>query len=648
VIDLPIIKKNAIKYGIKPTTKNFGRRIVLCGFDTEFMGTNIFDKENELLTIQISTKNENWISPFDYKKREYVKSGIHNLDLFPNNAFVGAHNLQVDLGAMLGSDIYACLDAETENKKLSRGDTPQKVGGWKFAGSIGGVSGWAIFEKKEKDHIRRLTFTDTGNWFGHIRLESIAKAFVPDAPKMQKPSFLGLRGPKNYFEAEYFKEYALQDSYICYKLMEIIKDFHMFGDVKQSVTPASLSASRYRKNYLEKPLYYGDFSQLHFIWQTYHGGRFEAFNRGTVQNIKVYDINSLYPFSAVNTALPFSTNTFYHTSEIRTNGWYKVAFLFKDRIKYPCLPTLHYVNTISFNDKGAPEMHKVKKLIFPQSGISFCSGHELKLALPYLESYEILDGLSWDLQTEDIDHSIKKYMLDFYERKEEIDAKKIRTERDLIERSYIKLMMNAFIGKLAERRNKGRVKEREIAGKMFYPPFASLILGKARTTIAEALLKSPEVFYCDTDSLAVKGTLPESSMLGALKLEAKGNACFIRGKLYFITDENREMGTPLQEKEKLVKKGKHGFRIAGEKAYTLFINSALPYVDYVKFPFVTTIKQSRREHAFFNKFTEKKFRIGLTEDGKRLYEQNLQSPRELLENCSPSVPIQIPVKCLGI
>lgn len=631
--DLPQISEYLRSYGIKPEERGYNNRYTLIGLDTETIGNNDINVENDIYSMQM-VKNSLQEEYFYLVSKEDV--GIKMLDatsetdnfLFNRYSFITAHNLEFDLGALLGKDFLKLINYHKykENDiKVSHGNVHFK--GWDVKFTLG-QSPFFMFRKKGT----RLIFTDSRNWFKGS-LDSIGKTFFNIAKK-DKPSYLGQRAPSTDAEFKSFKEYAMQDARIQFLITKKIASLHENENVAMTITPASFSSKIFKKNFLTNRLFLErDESKLKLIWSTYHGARFESIGRGFFEDYNMYDVNSLYPYAMKMSPLNFSntpmSNLTLNDIERGAMGFCRVEFKYRSPVAYPCLPV------------------REEKLVFPYSGVSYCTSHELLNALNDIDIISF-SAVGWYPAHEDINHPLSKYIDYVYNEKQLIahqikDLEKENNDynyeeimRLQIEYLKSKLKMNSLYGKFAQRNpvyDASSDKNISLAGAMFKPDFASLITGYSRKVIHDYMTKYGTI-YCDTDSIISKADIEDTFDLGGLKKEHENiDFMIIRSKLYFGLN-------PAHDTVK--KAAKHGFRISKQDAFDLLRKYDSKEVEYETTRMTKAMESQRSTkvtHSLPRKWVTDNFVISLAEDGKRVFDKNLMTSKQLFENSTLSMPL---------
>jgi len=631
--DLPQISEYLREYGIKPEERGYNDRYTLIGLDTETIGNSDINIENDIYSMQLvkNSLNEEY---FYLVSNDDV--GIKMLDatsetdnfLFNRYSFITAHNLEFDLGALLGKDFLKLINYHKYKDnaiQVNHGNVRYK--GWDVKFALG-QSPFFMFRKKGA----RIIFTDSRNWFKGS-LDSIGKTFFNIAKK-DKPSYLGVRAPQNDNEFKEFKEYAMQDARIQFLITKKIAGLHQAEDVAMTITPASFSSKIFKKNFLTNRLFLErSDSKLKMIWSTYHGARFESIGRGLFEKYNMYDVNSLYPYAMKESPLNFSNTPMVNISlddvERGVVGFCRVEFKYLRAVPYPCLPV------------------REEKLVFPYSGISYCTTHELKNALNDIEIISF-SGCGWYPQEQDIDHPLGHYVDYMYDEKQLIAHQIKELEKENNDYNYeeilrlqidyhkAKLKMNSLYGKFAQRNpiyDPKTEKNIDLAGAMFKPDFASLITGYSRKVIHDYMVKYGTI-YCDTDSIISKANIDDTFDLGGLKKEYEDiDFMIIRSKLYFGLDPEHTV---------VKKAAKHGFRISKQSAFDLLRKYDAPHVEYESLRMtkcMESLRSSKFSHSRPRKWVTDNFVITLAEDGKRVFDKTLVTSKQLFEDSTLSMPL---------
>lgn len=636
---MPKIKYFQRRFGVGGLKSNYNEdSLILCGMDTETIGTNNpHEKHNDLFSVQI-VKGDVKNAYIEYPKVQGVeildmkhstpiidvKSGEKkDAFLFPRRSYISCHNLMFDMGAILGDDFV-----KIANKEGFAKDKTFK--GWDVMLNEKG-SCYAEFKKKNT----HLVFVDSMAFFSGT-LDSVAKSFFPNIRKLEKPYYLGMRPPEPS-EEECFEKYAMEDAKIQFLLTKKIAEIHKQADIPLSITPASMSIKIFLTHYLPRDrriMLDRDYSHLVFSQKSYAGARFEAIGRGKFYRINYYDINSSYPYSAIKTSLPYSNRPM----KVIPMDYYEKGYCGVAKVEFeapeteicPILPV------------------RSDKLVFPRTGISFCTSHELVEAIKRGYRIKPHKCIGWFPDEIDINHPLGKYLGDTYKEKQEIDTilKKGNVTEDekyelLVKRQRLKLILNATIGKF-DQKNTNKITKEITAGKMFNPIHASLILGYSRFYLNKIVYDNKiNPLYFDTDSILTPDTLPISLDLGGLKLE-EGNVdiMIIRSKNYFVIGDDG----------RIKKCATHSLKITTDKNNTnrIYVDDFMKKMEdslhfssiEYKARHMTKPMEAYKRHLSPRTFIEELRQYTVEEDGKRIYDKRLVTIRDLMYDSTLSVPLE--------
>lgn len=144
-----------------------------------------------------------------------------------------------------------------------------------------------------------IRFIDTLNY----SLNSVeALGELLKIPKMYKPKFLG-KIPRNTKEWKYLKDYNSMDCRISKEFIEMLQKLCNELGCDLKITIGSTAVNLWQRKYLPCDIHKEFIDCKDFIYESYYGGRVEAYCRGMYnqrpqdKKYKLYDINSSYPFS---------------------------------------------------------------------------------------------------------------------------------------------------------------------------------------------------------------------------------------------------------------------------------------------------------------------------------------------------------------
>ena len=325
----------------------------------------------------------------------------------------------------------------------------------------------------------------------------------------------------------------------CISLYQCLQkwELHLMEDynvrLKESMTIAQMAMRIFRINYLNQSIPTYQASEVD-ISKSYVGGRCEIFTRYG-ENLKYYDINSLYPYVMHENPIPVGVPIHTHDFTLKDFGvCYAIVQAPKD-MKYPLLPH----KTVDAN--------KNPKLVFPRYkfGAWFCTP-ELVKAKELGYTVETRDGYIFTKEK-----IFKEYVDTLYKVKQ--------NGKDAIEITTSKYFLNSIYGKFGQKREKEQmvifpkdaigyepidffgdieIYSRKVISKSMHilPAIASFITCYARlhlySFIEHIEKQGGNVYYCDTDSVVCDIELDCDPMaLGAMKDELKGET-IIKG--YFL------------------------------------------------------------------------------------------------------------------
>ncbi len=416
-----------------------------------------------------------------------------------------------------------------------------------------------VFDKQNS-----VFFTDTLN-FIPASVKVLGENFVsPPITKLNKPRFIevfidfekntmsALKNVSLNDRAEYYKpfkdkvyalseqewkdieEYNTTDAQISYLAMENYRKFFKEEiGVRLSFTTPSV-AFRIMKSKKLTPV---STSQAELGSQAYRGGRVEAFVYGHVDLVRVYDVNSLYPYAMTKT---------YPTGEVHPG-----VDISKDGISYATVfvpSSMH----IPFQGVYSPTH---ERFLFP---VGKFSGFFTNLELRFL------DELGIQFYTHDKVDLKELFGIEgeidggyYYESKDVVFKNKIekfynlrKKYRDELKNegysNFIKLIMNSSYGKLGLKSRISRVYDKDFIERLIprskYVTYASYVTAWGRLTLfnyIQMAQDSGEVFYVDTDSVHTDAELEDSKELGKLKLEFEGEGWYLGPKFYMLKNSKK-------------------------------------------------------------------------------------------------------------
>lgn len=554
------------------------------GFDIETYG----EKNDFLMGSIVGDFN---VNKTFWDNEKFINYILDNATLF-RNGFIYATNLQFDILSLLkGTKYLKFMKPLIKNSSF-------------------------IHASIETGNRNRINFADTFNYC-RISVERMGKLIGIE--KLDRPDFLG-RIPKNNNERLYLEEYNLRDSLISYRFMKMLQENFNRMNAELKLTSASTSMDLYRRNYQKREFFQPLKHELLYLYNGYYGGRTEAVKRGHVKNLRIYDVNSLYP-SVMCREYPVPTR-FKYVKYLRPNaineneGVARCKLIMSDNIYMPYLP-----------------VRIERKLIFPVGVIE-----------GYYTFFEIREALKLGYRLEKVYDAViyfeKGYPFTDYVRKLYALRKKYRKKGDF-RQVIIKLFLNSLYGKFAQKitakeeiMHESRI-TKEILDKFDFdwigewfiikkeynsiPCFVNPIFSIYTTAYArDALYKFMQkvgfdnCYYHDTDSIFTSKYIETSDKLGDMKLEGKiKEGIIVKPKMY-LTDE------------KVKCKGVHN--IDGEVFQNILKTNKVSFKRFTKF------KESLRRKLSFNQIIDIEKVLNL-EDDKRLWREKFN--RFTLQDSEP-------------
>jgi len=388
------------------------------------------------------------------------------------------------------------------------------------------------------DHDRTLQFWDTLNLAPGFSVEKLGK--VAGLPKMPTPAAIG-RWPGTTQEREELKAYNVRDSRVTFEAAKFfIKEYTALGATMKFTLP-SCAMSLWRNKYLDRSYWQPGIEQMTALFKGYYGGRTEAFARGRIKNMYLYDVNSLYPHVMRSYPYP-DMNTLRDT---RKND--DEPILYQEGMADVTI-------TIEGGEKGYPPLayRLPDKLIFPTGTMrGWWTHEEIRGALDMHGARLIKVHRS--IYARETCEPFTSYVDDLYALR--LSYQQQHDAREIV----VKLLMNSLYGKFGqkfmERENMElesnftldqlqklpwfqrvgdyiRIKRDCRPSAFCNPLWAAHITAYARKELRQHLLNH-NALYCDTDSVVSRRRMSGSSGLGKLKLEMViDEGIIVRPKFY--------------------------------------------------------------------------------------------------------------------
>lgn len=393
-------------------------------------------------------------------------------------------------------------------------------------------------------------------------LQSLTESFVPEKSKGdfdfdEIEKWTDMEGEKRNELLRYLKR-------DCVSLFEVLQRFTNIlmeltdGNCPPQLTVGSTAMTAYRAHFmsdnLEIPNCYEPDAEVDpetCFRKSYFGGRTEVYKKYG-QNLKHYDVNSLYPYCYTKKPIPIgkvsNTGRNFPLEDTDIGGVVKI----RGYVPPECcntIPVLPY--------RFTPEESQAEKVIFPTGKIEgWYTAKEVRYALEVgaIENIEIVDSYA-----SEYGYPFKEYGENLYELKNSIDKSEKPGKYKIV-----KFLLNSFYGKFGMERfhksvkigpvtkefqeekeminpelaNRGvMLEEEESFAPYILPRVASSITAQARIEMHKWFMKvyqkGGEVWYCDTDSIVTNIDLPEGEKLGEMDLEGElDEGIFLAPKVY--------------------------------------------------------------------------------------------------------------------
>ena len=367
-------------------------------------------------------------------------------------------------------------------------------------------------------------------------------------------------------------EYLESDCRGLYEVLDKYNHWPLIEFAGGAYTMAS-QAMKVLRTFLEEPLNSCPDRIDAFVRKGYFGGRTEIFRplfNDSKQSLKVFDVNSLYPFVMRTFEMPgtFKSMTSYYDAS--SFGFWDCEVDIPE-MYIPPLPAVVEVDTKikKTKSKKAKKKRKKDEFHFKQTKkLIFATGKKIRgtWATCELEYAKTLGVKIVKVYKGATFHSagfiFREYIDTLYKMRLEAKA-----EKNGVSDLLCKLLMNSCYGRMALRKESETLsifsgdegndfkthsefkmgdnwvrimKKKEELDKSFSNvAISAWVTAQARIHLHKILMKCKDtVYYCDTDSIFTSETLPTGKELGALKEEYRCKAaCFLLPKTYAMTAE---------------------------------------------------------------------------------------------------------------
>ncbi len=490
--------------GVKPNHRHF-KEIPLFGADTETV-------KGEPYTFQLYGQN---VSTIQYVNRANVLNKFCDyIYAHLPSGIIYFHNLEFDLPVLFFPFLSAFKDSTFVLYDKKQGFS---------ADILFGKVNYCKLGLREKQY----ELVDTFSFF-KTSLAKLAQKF--DLPgKVKKPRGLGSRKFTGK-ERKAFEVYAMRDAEVTYGVGKKIREFHAKYDVINTMSAPQLSARIFRHKFIPEgsSIPACDYEVDVAAVLSFHGGKNGLYaDPGIYEGVRVYDINSAYPYAF--TQLPnFLDSSFRYTRKYEGPGIYCVSGVSQNK-PYNVIRNHNFEAVIGPFDKLWLTSYELDCAIRHRHVAEFRIHEGYEVVSPRRSSNPLLD-----------------FALHFYEKKQ--------NEKGTL-REFYKIMLNSLYGKFIQNvasndtgesfltSVKGGTKPTEenyVAGGLWNPMVATLVTGYVRAYLTD-LEERYKSLHSSTDSIMTKRVIKESDKLGGLALKAYGTALLIRPKLYLLWDKKREV-----------------------------------------------------------------------------------------------------------
>lgn len=425
-----------------------------------------------------------------------------------------------------------------------------------------------------------VTLLDSSNFFPGLSIEKIGHHLGIEKLPMPDFLFFSLGKERNISltsaQKEQLMEYCLRDAEIAYRAMVLFQTLlnELGGELKSTL--ASSAMDLFRKRFLNEEFYTPYEFRNEYSRNGYYGGRTENFVRGWWENVKIYDINSAYPYVMKHFYYP-------HPNYLKWNSQNPDLSIIMD---YEGISEVEI--EIPFIDPPLLISRYKRYSIFPYGRLrGFWTHAELREAVKYGAKIRTIFS---SLYSTHFCNPFVTYVDTLYALRQEYKRKGHFFEL------ILKILMNSLYGKFAQRadgqlRKWVKVDENieelpegsdiEVIGDEEFIPmpldfgqapyvnvlWAAYVTAYVRLELYKHILTVwPDIYYCDTDSIHTTRTLQTGNNLGELKYEKHASkALYVGPKEYLLCDDNEEI---LEAKAKGVKKeARAEYLLAGEASF---------------------------------------------------------------------------------
>jgi len=365
---------------------------------------------------------------------------------------------------------------------------------------IDGLGSWyEIKWKYKKEH--SIKFWDSLKKFPNTTVKQLGK-FI-GLPKLDAPYF-DRYYPEDYQPTQQEIDYCIRDSEVVAKAIQY--------ELEQGFTSMTLATDcfKFGKEHCLNGRFYRDFMPLlaestdTFCRKAYKGGISylnPEYEDEEISDVKVFDVNSLYPWVMHDCPLPYGYGIYTDDKPIDDNLYF-VHFKASFYVKQNGFPFLQIKNTPSYmNNQFIEYSNGVEDLYM--TSVDYKN---------FKKNYKVLDEFDHEYISFKSQVGLLSPHVDYW-----MQRKKMYEQQGLPFMRYIaKTMMNGFYGKTALRTNRQNVipsfdaetNQVSYLNKVtttidpIYVPYGAFVTAWARDKLINSALKVWKDFiYCDTDSI---------------------------------------------------------------------------------------------------------------------------------------------------
>lgn len=338
-------------------------------------------------------------------------------------------------------------------------------------------------------------FVDMKTETGKKSLEAVANEFKETKELGGKMTLEGVGGnTEDYWKSHMlefkkkhpveFEKYALQDVIITEALLRAYraKEWEELSvDLLQAPTNGAIATTFFRSYEMKEGLKYGNtnIKARKFILECSHGAVMIALKRGLFESIFENDAKGFYSYSMYNSKLlPRNNEDIVRAGTLKElltgyDGWCKVKFKFPNSFEgkkvFPTLPIQKYMPL-----KDGKTGKKTSLILFPRTGVSYCTVSEIRGAMEFGCKIEFIEGWYYVDGTDSFS--------DFAGKEIALRAK-ARARGDKIGEAIHKSLPNHLVGKLFQHRGGFEIERAQDIAEYLEEPLDRVISGKAAVSI---------------------------------------------------------------------------------------------------------------------------------------------------------------------